>query len=103
MEREKFSNELSDAQLERLAVLSEELGEAQQVIGKILRHGYDSKNPLEENGPTNRAALEREIGDVFMALGMLIQADDLSYSFIVNRQDQKRKSIKQWLHHQEGA
>jgi hypothetical protein len=35
----KFSNELSDAEVERLAILAEEMGEAQQCIGKILRHG----------------------------------------------------------------
>lgn len=39
----KFSNKLNDAQSERLALLLEELGEAQQAIGKILRHGYQSR------------------------------------------------------------
>jgi hypothetical protein len=44
--------------------------------------------------------IQRELGDVFMALKMLTQSEDLSYSFIMNRTYQKRKSIKQWLHHQ---
>lgn len=35
-------NQLSPAEAERLALLSEELGEAQQAIGKILRHGQPS-------------------------------------------------------------
>ena len=48
-------NQLSDAQLERLYILSEELGEAQQAVGKILRHGYDSKHP--ETGITNKESL----------------------------------------------
>lgn len=40
-------NGLTPAEAERLALLSEELGEAQQAIGKILRHGYDSSNPVD--------------------------------------------------------
>lgn len=97
----QFSNGLSAARMERLAILAEELGEAQQAVGKILRHGYESYNPTVNKGPTNRAALEREMGDVFMALGLLTQAGDLNYSFIVNRQEQKKNNIKKWLHHQE--
>ena len=41
---------LTLSRLERLALLLEELGEAQQVIGKILRHGYDSRHP--DGGPS---------------------------------------------------
>jgi hypothetical protein len=36
-------NGLAPAETERLALLLEELGEAQQAIGKILRHGYESQ------------------------------------------------------------
>ena len=36
-------NKLSAAEAERLALLLEELGEAQQAIGKILRHGYENR------------------------------------------------------------
>jgi hypothetical protein len=35
-------NQLTDAEAERLALLAEECGEVVQVIGKILRHGYES-------------------------------------------------------------
>lgn len=41
-------NDLSNAELERLALLLEELGEAQQVIGKILRHGYPPPLTIEQ-------------------------------------------------------
>ena len=34
MATEKFSNGLNDAEAERLAILLEELGEAQQAVGK---------------------------------------------------------------------
>jgi hypothetical protein len=36
----EYFNSLTPAELERLSLLLEELGEAQQAIGKILRHGY---------------------------------------------------------------
>lgn len=51
---------------EKLAVLMEECAEVQQVIGKILRHGYDSYHP--ETKITNREDLAREIVDVFTAI-----------------------------------
>ena len=35
-------NNLSNEQLEALAILAEECGEVIQVIGKIIRHGLDS-------------------------------------------------------------
>lgn len=51
-------NQLTPAEAERLALLAEECGEVIQAIGKILRHGYESRHP--DGGPTNREALERE-------------------------------------------
>lgn len=95
-----FSNELSEAQIERLAVLSEELGEAQQCIGKILRHGFDSYNPVIDTG-TNRRSLERELGDVYEAILMLCRSRDLSEAEINHRQAQKRINIQKWLHYPE--
>lgn len=87
-------NRLTPAQAERLYYLLEELGEAQQAIGKILRHGYESRDPtkatplFDENrggdmgwqntSPTNRAMLEDELGDVTRAIAMLVGAGDLS-------------------------
>lgn len=95
-----FSNELGSAEVERLAILSEELGEAQQCIGKILRHGYESYNPIVETGMTNRRELERECGDVFEAILMLCRSGDLNEAGINARQADKRKTMQRWLHHQ---
>ena len=95
-----FSNELSDSQLERLAILSEELGEAQQCIGKILRHGYESCNPVVDTGMTNRRELERELGDILLVVDLLCVAQDVNDVEISRRKTAKRQSIKRWLHHQ---
>jgi len=99
-ECEVFSNELTPAQIERLAVLSEELGEVQQAIGKILRHGYESYNPVVDTGMTNRRELERECGDVYEAILMLCRAKDINDAGVNKRQAEKHESIKRWLHHQ---
>lgn len=96
-----FSNELTAAQVERLAILSEELGEAQQCIGKILRHGYESYNPVVNTGMTNRRELERECGDIYESILKLIRAKDISGEAVNERQAQKHESGKRWLHHQE--
>jgi hypothetical protein len=82
--------------------LSEELGEAQQCIGKILRHGYESYNPVVDTGLENRRELERECGDVLEAIAMLCRARDLNEAGVNARQVAKRASIQRWLHHQNG-
>ena len=78
-------NELTSAQAERLAILLEEMGEAQQAIGKILRHGYASQNPDVLDGPTNRESLERELGDVAAAMGLMFAANDLHEQSVADR------------------
>ena len=55
-------NKLTPAEAERLALLSEECAEVIMAIGKILRHGFESRHP--NGGPTNRQTLERECGDL---------------------------------------
>ena len=91
-------NGLTEAEAERLALLLEEMGEAQQAIGKILRHGYESTHP--DGGPTNRESLERELGDVQAAINMLIDARDLRQMEIDAARLRKRKRVQQYLHHQ---
>lgn len=93
-------NGLTPAEAERLALLVEELGEAAQAIGKILRHGYESRNPLIMNGPTNRESLEKEMADVFVAARMLFAAGDLRRVACSENEERKASSVCQYLHHQ---
>lgn len=97
-------NGLTPAQAERLSLLLEEMGEAIQAIGKIQRHGYSSKNPLDRRPSnhvlTNREALERELGHVRHAMIRLCEADDLSKDAIHESADEKAETVRQWLHHQ---
>lgn len=94
----KHFNRLTPAEAERLALLLEELGEVQQAIGKILRHGYESRHP--DGGPTNRELLERELGDVVHAVARMKTAKDVSYGVIIGHEIRKSEKIERYLHHQ---
>jgi len=91
-------NGLSPAEVERLAFLSEEMGEAQQAIGKILRHGFNSTNPCKPDSISNRGDLWRETGHVLAAIDMMETAGDLED--LEFHKEQKLRSVKQWMHHQ---
>lgn len=95
----KFSNNLSDAQMERLALLAEECAEVVQAVAKVQRHGYESVNPLEP-GDTNRKMLEIEIGHVQHAVARLVGASDLNAFSVEMAQRIKADKITRWLHHQ---
>lgn len=91
-------NRLTPAEDERLALLLEEMGEAQQAIGKIMRHGYESRHPAGIR--TNREMLERELGDVIAAIRMMQEACDISSGRIEAHALNKRESVRDYLHHQ---
>lgn len=93
-------NALSPSEAERLALVTEEMAEAIQIIGKIMRHGFDSSNPTVKGGETNREALTRELGDVLHSIYRLGEAGDVQMDAIEERESQKRVSIVKWLHHQ---
>jgi len=92
--------ELSPAQLERLALLSEECGEVVQAIGKILRHGYKSYNPTVMDGPNNREVLENELGHIQTAIRMMEEAGDISERYVARSAVRKTGTVEKWLHHQ---
>lgn len=94
-EMEQF-NGLTPAQAERLFLLLEELGEAQQAVGKILRHGYPSTST--EN-VTNRKGLEHELGHVVAAIHMLTAAYDLEQNSINYESQVKLSRVPRYLHH----
>jgi hypothetical protein len=91
-------NNLTDSESERLAWLLEELGEVQQIIGKILRHGYDSTWPPGQS-PTNRDYLHKEIRDAMFVLELMYMNNDLDVNTIT--EGLKEKSYSNcYLHHQ---
>lgn len=59
---------MNKGQVERLFLLIEECGEVIQAATKVLRHGWEGSY---DNGEKNRAALERELGDVLAILALM--------------------------------
>lgn len=91
-------NGLTPAEAELLALLAEEMGEAIQAIGKVLRHGYTSRHP--DGGPNNRSLLEKEVGDVQAALDLMVGARNLDPMKIDQYRRQKQSNVRRYLHHQ---
>lgn len=91
-------NQLNPAEAERLALLLEECAEVVQVVGKILRHGYESRHP--NGGPTNRQLLCGEIGDVMAAKELMQDAGDVTTMEIVGAKVAKLEKVGRYLHHQ---
>lgn len=89
-------DKLTPAQVERLALVAEELAEAIQIIGKILRHGLDDHHP-DRPEATNRQLLERELGDAAAAITMMTKVGDLDREAIYDARDDKFKRVQQWL------
>lgn len=99
MKTEHF-NELTPAEAERLAILAEECAEVIQMVGKILRHGYESTNPDATHKGTNREQLARELGDLHAAEERMLICDDISEGEIVDAQREKFSRMTRYLHHQ---
>lgn len=93
-----FSNKLSDAQIERLAMLAEECGEVIQVIGKIMRHGYLSYHP-DNPRDTNRDMLGRELTDLYAVAASLCRDGVPEGS--LHDQDRAWERKLRYAHHQE--
>lgn len=93
-------NALNPAEVERLSLLFEEMGEAIQAIGKVMRHGYESYHPTKPGAMTNRGDLQKELGHVRHAMIRLCDAGDLSKEAIHKAADAKAISVVDYLHHQ---
>jgi len=92
-------NRLTDAEAERLAILAEECSEVIQVVGKILRHGYDSYNPFDDKRTTNRNLLEKELGDLSYATLLMRRNKDIDVDNITVAFEKKTINIEKYLHH----
>ena len=96
-----FTNNLSPAQIERLALTAEEMGEAIQVICKILRHGLHNTHP--GSGLGNQTLLEMELGDVLYAIDLLQLSGDVTATGVASGKEAKRIRVQQYLYHQREA
>jgi NTP pyrophosphatase (non-canonical NTP hydrolase) len=93
-------NKLTAAEDERLAMLTEELGEVLQVIGKIQRHGYASQDPTGQVVGTNRILLETELGHVQAAIRAMSIGTEINEGQIMDAMTEKMRRRKKYQHHQ---
>ena len=90
---------LSEKEVERLVILSEECGEVIQAIGKILRHGMDSYNPNLVNPISNREHLEKELGDVIALIQICEEEDLVNEQNIIVEAENKLNTVPQYMHY----
>ena len=94
-------NELEPETQELLVYLAEESSEVIQAVAKILRHGLTSCDPTKSRLVSNTKQLEKEIGQVFLAVDFLVKKGVIKSDNIKKAKNTKSKSIYKWLHHQD--
>jgi len=92
-------NNLTPAQAERLALLAEECGECIHMIGKVLRHGYNSRHP--DGGHTNQTLLAVEVAHANYALNFMVKNGDLMRGVVNEAFKDRARTIQRYLHHQD--
>lgn len=88
---------ITEAELERLALLSEEASEVIQMVDKIIRFGFESYHPKDESKTTNRSLLEMECGHMLIAMHLLNQEGDMEIDNIEKHSHNKAESINEFL------
>lgn len=66
---------------------------------KIIRHGYESKNPTIDNSTTNRNMLQRELGDLLYAIDLMDNQKDITWSNLRQHQENKAQRVNKYLHY----
>lgn len=95
---ERF-NKLTEAELERLALLNEDCAEVMHIVSKIIRHGYESTDPTKKDSPTNRKLLEKEMGDLEWSLNFMKRVDDVFALQIIEHRARREFEVGKYLHH----
>jgi NTP pyrophosphatase (non-canonical NTP hydrolase) len=89
-------NKLSNAELERLAVLAEECGEVIQIVNKTIRHGFDNSHEKYGN-KTCRELLEQEIADLFVIIELMLREEDINDDRVYSCKTLKKNKINRSL------
>jgi hypothetical protein len=93
-----FSNGLSPAEAERLAMLAEEAGEVVQACMKVLRHGYGSYNPDRPEDGDNRVQLAREIGNFDHITTVMFDCGDYEMVGVREGIDRQKRNMSRYAH-----
>ena len=94
----KMFNELTAGEVERLAILAEEMAETIQEIGKILRFGFENYHLTAKY--VNREHLEMELGHVLWAVDLMKEKGDVSKTQIKEHAFERGNRPDNHLYHQ---
>lgn len=90
---------LTEAQIERLAILAEEANEVSQAAMKIIRHGYASYNPDDPEAGSNREMLEAEFSELQGVFLAMKDAGDVRVPGVHRAIESWQKKLR-YCHHQ---
>ncbi len=93
---------MTEAEKERLVMLAEECAEVIQVVGKILRHGYESYHPNDPRRVTNRDLLINELRDIEGVMFGMSLNGDIKPPRIGSDPGKVWEKKLRWTHHQKG-
>lgn len=83
-------------EIERLTLVSEEVGKVFLTIGKKLRHGYESTH--SNGGLTNREQLELESGDLLASMKIMARSCDLYFQRLINLKEIGSGKYRKYFH-----
>ncbi len=90
---------LTEAEREWLAILIEECSEVAAVATKVLRFGWRPHDDVANKDYDNQVLLERELGDLKVAVTIGTQSGNISPTRIDEAAARKKFTINQYLNH----
>lgn len=80
---------------ETLVILQEECAEVIQATSKILRFGFQSRYPTEDNAST-KENLEMEVGQLLCMIGILVGQGAINEENMIAAMEHKKIKLKEW-------
>ena len=99
MSTRTFSHGMSDAQVERLAMMAEEGSEIVSPVTKSMRHGLFSYHPDDPSKQPNAEYLRQEIIDVLAMAQVLLNHGDIK-PITIEEINQRMQRKLRYTHHQ---
>ena len=81
---------------EALIIAAEECAEVTQQICKIIRFGLDTPYITAADGTTNRAQLEKEVGDLICMIDILFEQGIIDSNNVTRAEISKREKLAKW-------
>lgn len=90
---------MKKAEIERLALINGYAAEVQNLISKILRHGFESWHPDDAEQTTNRTLLLKELADLSFAINLAGSKGDFNLMKLNRLMREKKKAVQKYLYY----